>query len=901
MTLTASHALASPEVLKVLGSDALAGLSPEEAARRLGEHGPNTLPETEHRSLWRVLASQFASPLIYILFVAAAIAFAMGKRGDSIVILVVVIINAVIGAFQEGRAERSMEALRRLSSLKVRVLRGGREEIIEARDLVPGDVVLFAAGDAIGADARLLESAALETAEAALTGESLPVAKNPEPLAADTPLAERLNVVYSGTHVAAGRGKGIVVATGLATEVGKIAKLTAAAEDPDTPLELRIAHFGRYLVVAAIALVSVVLSVGLLRGMPFADVFMVAISQMVSMVPEGLPVAMTIALAVGMQRMAGRGAIVRRLAAVETLGSTSVICSDKTGTLTKNEMTVTALWLPGGRDIEITGAGYTPEGKLLEAGREISNTDAHLRAMLEAVALCNDAQLVPPDNEDSRWRPLGDPTETALLTLALKGCVELDALRKQCPRRAEIPFDSAAKMMATQHGHGAKGRIVIKGAPEFLLALCGHARRGDTTVPLDETGRRDTEAAGSAMAARALRVLAVAEIPDDTLDDSAGFAQFQGRAVFLGLVGQMDPPRDEVKAAVAECRDAGIRAVMVTGDHKITGLSIARTLGIARDGDIAVDGTELEQMPEQDLRANLDRISVFARVHPAQKLRIVEAFQSQRNVVAMTGDGVNDAPALARADVGVAMGITGTEVAKGAAKIVISDDNFATIVKAVEEGRLVYRNLRKVILYLFATSMAEVLLLLSALFLGYPLPLVAVQILWINIVTEGTVTVNLIMEPPEGDEMKRPPIHQGEPLLNRTMLRRVLLMTPAMTVSAFGFFVWRLSTGAPFALVQTETFTVLAVCQWFNVLNCRSETKSALSLGILKNYWLLGGLLLGNVLHLLVIYTPAMNRIFHTVPIPAADFFLIGAVASLVLWVEEIRKFFARRGSMPHL
>jgi Ca2+-transporting ATPase len=899
--LTASHALASPEVLKALGSDALAGLSPEEAARRLGEHGPNTLPETEHRSLWRVLASQFASPLIYILFVAAAIAFAMGKRGDSIVILVVVIINAVIGAFQEGRAERSMEALRRLSSLKVRVLRGGRDEIIEARDLVPGDVVLFAAGDAIGADARLLESAALETAEAALTGESLPVAKDPEPLAADTPLAERLNVVYSGTHVAAGRGKGIVVATGLATEVGKIAKLTAAAEDPDTPLELRIAHFGRYLVVAAIALVSVVLSVGLLRGMPFADVFMVAISQMVSMVPEGLPVAMTIALAVGMQRMAGRGAIVRRLAAVETLGSTSVICSDKTGTLTKNEMTVTALWLPGGRDIEITGAGYTPEGKLLEAGREISNTDAHLRAMLEAVALCNDAQLVPPDNEDSRWRPLGDPTETALLTLALKGCVELDALRKQCPRRAEIPFDSAAKMMATQHGHGAKGRIVIKGAPEFLLALCGHARRGDTTVPLDETGRRDTEAAGSAMAARALRVLAVAEIPDDTLDDSAGFAQFQGRAVFLGLVGQMDPPRDEVKAAVAECRDAGIRAVMVTGDHKITGLSIARTLGIARDGDIAVDGTELEQMPEQDLRANLDRISVFARVHPAQKLRIVEAFQSQRNVLAMTGDGVNDAPALARADVGVAMGITGTEVAKGAAKIVISDDNFATIVKAVEEGRLVYRNLRKVILYLFATSMAEVLLLLSALFLGYPLPLVAVQILWINIVTEGTVTVNLIMEPPEGDEMKRPPIHQGEPLLNRTMLRRVLLMTPAMTVSAFGFFVWRLSTGAPFALVQTETFTVLAVCQWFNVLNCRSETKSALSLGILKNYWLLGGLLLGNVLHLLVIYTPAMNRIFHTVPIPAADFFLIGAVASLVLWVEEIRKFFARRGSMPHL
>ena len=897
MTARDWHAAAEGDVLQALSSDAIAGLSHEEAARRLVQHGPNMLPEPELRPLWRVLAGQFASPLIYILFVAAAIAFAMDKRGDSFVILVVVVVNAVIGTFQEGRAERSMEALRRLSSLKVRVLRGGREEIVEARDLVPGDVLLLAAGDAVGADARLLESAALETAEAALTGESLPVTKHPGPLATDTPLADRRNMVYSGTHVAAGRGRGIVVATGLATEVGKIADLTATAEDPDTPLELRIAQFGRYLVVAAIALVTVVLSVGLLRGMPFADVFMVAISQMVSMVPEGLPVAVTIALAVGVQRMAGRGAIVRRLAAVETLGSTSVICSDKTGTLTKNEMTVTALWLPGGRSIEITGAGYNPEGRLLEEGREISSADAHLRALLEAVALCNDAQLVPPDKEDSRWRPLGDPTETALLTLALKGCVELDALRKQWPRRAEIPFDSAAKMMATQHGHGAKGRIILKGAPEVILALCSHARHGDAIVPMDEPGRRDTEAAGGAMAAQALRVLAVAEIPEDTLDDEAGFAQFEDRAVLLGLVGQMDPPREEVKAAVAQCRDAGIRAVMVTGDHKITGLSIARALGIAREGDIAVDGTELERMPEQDLRAKLGRISVFARVHPAQKLRIVEAFQSQRNVVAMTGDGVNDAPALARADVGVAMGITGTEVAKGAARIVITDDNFSTIVKAVEEGRLVYRNLQKVLLFLFATSIDEIAVLLAALVSGHPLPLAAVQILWINLVTEGMLTVNLIMEPLEGDEMRRPPVLQHEGLFTRTMLRRMALLVPTSVAATFGFFVWRISTGAPFALVQTETFTVLAVCQWFNVLNCRSETRSALSLGILTNYWLLGGLVLANAMQFLVIYSPALNRIFHTVPIPAADFFLIGAIASLVLWTEEIRKLFARRNA----
>ncbi len=941
------HAVAAPEVFQRVHGDAARGLSREEAVRRLAEHGPNTLPEAKHRPLWRVLLRQFASPLIYILFVAAVVAFAMGHLGDAVVILIVVLINAVIGTVQEGRAERSMEALRRLSALKVRVLRGGQEEIIEAHNLVPGDLVLLSAGDAVGADARLLEAAALEAAEAALTGESLPVAKHPEPLPEDTSLADRRNMVYSGTHIAAGRGRAVVVATGLATEVGKIARLTAAAADPKTPLELRIHQFGHYLVGAAIGLFILVVAIGLVRGLPFGEILMVAISQMVSMVPEGLPVAMTIALAVGMQRMAKRGAIVRRLAAVETLGSTSVICSDKTGTLTKNEMTVTALWLGDGRQIEITGAGYSPEGKLLAAGSDTTCADdPALRSLLEAVALCNDAQLVRPDDSDPRWRALGDPTEAALLTLAIKGCVELDPLRQRMPRRAEIPFDSAAKMMATQHGHGPRGRVFIKGAPEVVLDLCSMAgARADTHLPLstteewgegrgegppgnetpplpspllppreareslqasgrvvkrpiDESFRRDVEAASSAMGARALRLLAVAELDDWALDEDAGFAQFKDRATFLGVIGQMDPPRDEVKAAVAECRAAGIRPVMVTGDHKLTGLAIARTLGIAREGDLAVDGRELEQMPEQDLRTNLDRISVFARVHPAQKLRIVEAFQAQKKVVAMTGDGVNDAPALASADVGVAMGITGTEVAKGAAKIVITDDNFATIVNAVEEGRLVYRNLKKVILFLFATSIDEVIVLLLALFFGYPLPLAAVQILWINIVTEGVLTVNLVMEGAEGDEMRRPPVPASEPLVDRLMWQRLLVMVTASVAAIFGFFVWRTSTGAPFELVRTETFTVLAVCQWFNVLNCRSELKSALNFSLLKNYWLLGGLVLGNLLHFLVIYTEPMNRIFHTVPIPMTDFFLIGAVASLVLWAEEMRKFFARRRAL---
>jgi magnesium-transporting ATPase (P-type) len=639
-----------------------------------------------------------------------------------------------------------------------------------------------------------------------------------------------------------------------------------------------------------------VMAFGLMREIPVVDIFMVAISQRVSMVPEGLPVAMTIALAVGMQRMAARGAIVRRLAAVETLGSTSVICSDKTGTLTRNEMTVTAVWLPDGRELAISGAGYAPEGAINDGTVDVTaESDPGLHALIAAAILCNDAQILPPDAEDSRWRALGDPTEAALLTLAKKAGVDPEALNREYTRRAEIPFDSAAKMMATEHASPDGGRgVFLKGAPEAIVKLCGAWRSAAEPVTLDpSTGERVTAIARE-LGERALRVLALAEVPEATLNATDGFKQFQGRAILLGLVGEMDPPRDEVKLSIAECQSAGIRPVMVTGDHKATGLAIARMLGIARTHDRAVDGRELELMPEQDLRAGLERIAVFARVHPAQKLRIVEAFQWRSDVVAMTGDGVNDAPALARADVGVAMGITGTEVAKNASEIVITDDNFATIVNAVEEGRLVYRNMKKVILYLIATSMAEISVLLGALLLGYPLPLAAVQILWINIVTEGTVTVNLIMDPPEGDEMSQPPVLLGEPLVNRPLLKRIALMTPTMALSTLGYFIWHLSEGIPYAHIQTETFTVLAACQWFNVLNCQSETRSALRFGLFRNRWLVGGLALGISLQALVIYWSPMNTLFHTVPIPAGDLGVIVAVASLVLWVEEVRKFVAR-------
>jgi magnesium-transporting ATPase (P-type) len=885
------HEASAEEVVQRVRSSPQ-GLSQAEAAHRLARFGPNALPETRRRSALLVFLRQFKSPLIYLLFVAAAVAFLLGERGDAAVILAVVTLNAIIGALQEGRAERSMEALRRLSEIHARVLRDGREQVVEAHALVPGDVILLFAGDAVTADARLLEAASFEVSEAALTGESLPVAKHAGPAPQDAPLAERVSMVYAGTHVSAGRGRAVVVATGLGSEVGRIAALTESAQEPRTPLERRIEQFGRYLVAGAIGIFCIVLLVGLLRGIPFTDILMVAISQLVSIVPEGLPVAMTIGLAVGMQRMAARRTIVRRLAAVEALGSTTVICSDKTGTLTRNEMTVTALAMPDGTSIEVTGAGYIPQGGFRGGGKELRPLeDPGLRLLLEAVVLCNDAQLLSPDAREERWRGVGDPTEVALLVLGRKGGLDLDALRAERPRSGELPFSAETKMMVTAHG----SRIFLKGAPEAIVELCQSAWGNQGPRPLDAGRVSEVRGQAEGMAQQALRVLAVAMVDGMEGGVSLKPEALRGRAVLLGLIGQYDPPREEVREAVAECQSAGIRTVMVTGDHKATGLAVASRLGIAREADIALDGRELEATTVDELRGRLGRISVFARVHPAQKLRIVQALQSSGEVVAMTGDGVNDAPALAQADVGVAMGITGTEVAKEASKIVITDDNFATIVRAVEEGRVVYRNIKKAILLLLSTGAAEVLVLLAGLVAGLPLPFLAVQILWNNVVTEGTITVNLVMEPREGDEMKRPPIPKNEPILTRAMLSRLVLMSITIAACTLGYFAYQVSRGVSLEYARTATFTLLAVCEWFNVLNCRSDTKSAISLSVLKNPWLVGGLIVSNALQVAVVFVPALNQIFHTVPIPLSEVFAIGAVGSIVLWVEELRKLMVRR------
>jgi Ca2+-transporting ATPase len=876
------HARAAAEVTAALTVDAARGLTAAEVVARRAQAGPNALPEARRRSAWAVLGRQFASPLIYLLLAAAVLALALGHRGDAAVIAVVVTINAVVGAFQEGRAERSLAALRSLAVAEARVRRDGKAQVIAARELVPGDLLEVAAGDAIGADARLIEASTLQVSEAALTGESVPVDKDVAAVPVNAPVADRASMIHAGTLVTAGRGHAVVIATGSATAIGQIAALAESAVQPPTPLERRIGQFGRALVVVAAVIFALVLAIGLARGLPVGAVVMVAISQVVGVIPEGLPVAMTIALAVGVQRMARRRVVVRRLAAVETLGSTTVICTDKTGTLTKNEMTVTAVWLPDGRALTVTGVGYAPIGALCDGDAPLPTPlPAEVQALLEAAALCNDAQL---HRDGDHWKPVGDPTEVALCTLAAKGGVDVDRLRATYPRRGELPFSSAAKLMATAHA-GPDGRAVVllKGAPEEVLALCGAVDRAAVRAAVD------------ALAGRALRVLALARADVAALDAAAGFAALTGTVTLLGLVGQLDPPRGEVAAAIARCRSAGIRTVVVTGDHKATGLAVATMLDIARPGDDALDGAELAALSDAELDARIGRIAVFARVHPEQKLRIVLALQRRGEVVAMTGDGVNDAPALVKADVGVAMGGSGTAVAREAAKLILVDDNFASVVAAAEEGRVVYRNLKKAVLLLVSTSAAEVLVLLVAMLLGYPPPFAAVQILWNNLVTEGLVTVNLVMDPPEGDEMARPPIARDEPLITRALWARMALMVPTIAGVTLGWFAYRTAAGVPAAQVQTEAFTLLALCEWWNVLNCRSQTQSALGLRALGNRWLLGGLVLGNLLQVAVVYWAPLGRLFHTTPFGLPVAIALGAVASLVLWVEELRKWIARR------
>lgn len=883
-----AYSTAIADLTSSLQLDPHRGLTAAEVLRQRAACGANVLPKVPTRSVFAIVLGQFLSPLIYLLLTAAVASAFLGDVKDAAVIAVVVIFNAIIGAIQEGRAERSLAALRQLSALKARVLRDGEACEIEASDVVVGDVVLLAEGDAVPSDARLIDTAGLMVTEAGLTGESLPIAKNTEVLAASTALADRSNMVYAGTLVTAGRGSAIVVATGSQNEIGRIASLTERGKAPATQLELKVQAFGHQVVFAACGLFALIVAIGWWRGFSMSEIVLVGISQVVSLVPEGLPVAITIALAVGVQRMARRGTIVRRLPAVESLGSTTVIATDKTGTLTRNEMTVVEIYLPGsGRTLTVDGSGYAPVGGFLHGPVAMSpQVDLELTELLRCIALCNDASLVPPETASGVWRGLGDPTEVALLTVAAKGGIDAAALRASCPRLGELPFSSEHKLMAVSVEHDGQVSTLLKGAPEAILALGAGG---------DDLSRVSIMEMAASMADRALRVLACAVLPGYRLESGSALTDLVGKPRLLGLVAQYDPPRTEVKAAIGECHAAGIRLVMLTGDHKKTGMAIARQLGILRDQDLALSGDELDRLDKTIWVETVARAAVFARLRPEQKLQIVEALRARGEVVAMTGDGVNDAPALASADVGIAMGISGTEVAKDAAKVVITDDNFATIVAAVAEGRLVYQNIKKLLIFLLVTSIDEVIILVGAMLGGFSPPLAAVQILWLNLVSEGVLTVNLVMESAEGDEMRRPPRSPKVPLLDRHLLWRMPLMISISSALCLGWFFYRRALGTDPVLVQTETFTLLVVCQWFNVLNCRSAERSVFSRDIFSNHWLIGGLIAANILHILVIYWRPLGDFFHTVPLPWPSALLLGGLASVVLWTEELRKVVARR------
>jgi magnesium-transporting ATPase (P-type) len=897
------HQLDVSDVASRMDVDPAAGLTTDEAAKRLERFGPNELQEKPGQPAWLRFLQQFKSPLIYVLLVAALIALLLGQIKDSAVIMAVLLVNALVGFVQEGRAERSMAALKKLSAPKTHIRREGKLTTVPSRELVPGDVLMLSAGDRIAADARQVEAAAMIVLEGALTGESTGVTKRTVPLPAQTPLADRKNMVYAGTVVAAGRGEAVVVATGMRTELGRIAELVQEAVQPLTPLQQRLKQLSKVIIIVVLSLTAMLFAIGIWRRMEWEEILMVALSQAVSAIPEGLPVAVTVALAVGMQRMAKRKALVRKLAAVETLGSANVICSDKTGTLTRNEMTVTRMVLGDGTRVRVQGIGYRPEGEfhLNDQTSPPESVQTRMRQMLEVGALCNDAALLPPsDGED--WRLQGDPTEGALVVAAAKAGIDVDALRRQQHRTWEIPFDPKHRMMATGYrtiatGHHASDdatmRVCVKGAPEAVIELCDRVLSGNGLEPMDESHRRRMLDAEREIAKDGLRVLSFAEavVQERPGDD---YERLRGKLVFLGLMGEIDPPRPEVRDAVALCRQAGIRTVMVTGDHLLTGASIARDLGISDGQSMAMEGARVTELSPEELDATLDRVAVFGRVAPEHKLRIVEGFQRTGKVVAMTGDGVNDAPALARADIGVAMGITGTEVAKEASAMVIADDNFATIVDAVEQGRIIFQNIRKTVYYLFSTSAAEILALTTALLAGLPLPLRAVQILWVNLITDGALTVNLVMERAEGNEMRRQPEPRQAPILPRVVLYRMMILVPVMGFGTVLLFTWALQSGRTYETAQTMAFTVLCAFQWFNGLNARSFTKSIFQLGLLSNKFVLGGLSVAIVLQVIVVQVPAVGWLFHTVPLTAAEWGIIIAVASMVLWVDEVGKLIRR-------
>ncbi len=890
------HSQSSSEVLAKFRTSR-DGLTKVDAQHRLEKYGPNELVETPQKSPLRIFLAQFTNFLIIILLIAAVISAAIGihqnsveELYDAVVIMVIVIFNAVFGFAQEYKAEKSLKALKAMAAPQATVVRDGETGIVPTMDLVPGDIVLLRSGTKVPADCRLVEAADLQINEASLTGESAPITKIVEPVEADVMIGDRLNTAFSGSTVERGRGTGVVTSTGMRTELGKIAGMVQAEEEEETPLQKKLARLGRAIGIAILIISAVVFLVGYLHDPEnVVEKFLISISLAVAAVPEGLPIVVTIALALGMRRMAKRHALIRRLPSVETLGAVTIICSDKTGTLTEGKMNVREIFVSGG-SYDVRGEGYRPEGTVLLKGREVDpSQEKDLSLLLRAAVLCNDSSLY---EEDGFWKVNGDSTEGALIVAATRSGISKEVTDKEEPRVEEVSFTSERKRMTTFHRTESGLVAYMKGAPEFVLERCDRYLWNGESRSLDEENVNSFLERNLRLASRGMRILAVAyrRLGQDVSDLGEDTEE---RFVFLGLMGIMDAPRPDAVEAVAHCKEAGIKVVMITGDHKLTAEAVAKEMGIFEEGTMTLTGSELEEMSDESIEDVVENVSVYARVSPEHKVRIINALKAKGHVVAMTGDGVNDAPALKAADIGVAMGITGTDVAKESSEMVLTDDNFASIVKATEEGRVIYTNIRKFVRYMLSTNSGEVLVILIATLVGMPLPLIAIQILWINLITDGFPALSLGVEPSEGGVMKRPPRSPKESIFAGGMTYHIVWVGILMMVGTLGIFEWGLDDGLPKA--RTLAFVTIALFQLWHVLTIHIEEDTAISKRFFANPYLLGAVALSVLLQMAVVYLPSLAGVFRVVPLSLTELLLCTLVASSVFFAVEAEKLYFRR------
>jgi len=874
------HEMRSDEVMDTIHSDRDVGLTNKEVQKRTQKFGLNELKEADRPSAIIIFLNQFKDFMVLVLLAATLISGLLGEYIDAIAIIAIVIVNGVLGFFQERRAERSLEALKELSAPQVTVLRDGNWEKILSKELVPGDIVKFTSGDRIGADMRLIDTKSLEVEESALTGESLPVQKSTQPIAGENVgLGDLTNMVFMGTLVTRGSGIGVVIGTGMNTAMGQIADLLQNAETMETPLQRRLEQLGKILIVVALFLTLLVVSIGVLQGHDLYNMFLAGVSLAVAAIPEGLPAIVTVALSLGVQRMIKQNSIVRKLPAVETLGCASVICSDKTGTMTQNKMTVTHVW-SGDQVWNITGTGYHPHGEFLRDGKPVDAPKTKtLQQILTFGSLCNTATI---KENDGQYHLDGDPTEGALLVAAMKAGLRKETLLKNFEVIEEFPFDSSRKMMSViVRDKSGNQFVVTKGAPDVLAGVSKYILWNERQENFNSKYDTKVKQAIESLASQALRTIAVAFKPLKSNEKINTSFEAERDLVFIGLQGMIDPPRPEVKQAVKECRDAGIKTVMITGDHIITAKAIAQQLNILPQNGKVMEGKDLSDLSVEELEEIVDDVYVFARVSPEHKLKIVKALQSRGHIVAMTGDGVNDAPAIKAADIGISMGVTGTDVAKEASSLILVDDNFATIKSAIKEGRNIYENIRKFIRYLLASNVGEILVMLFAMLLALPLPLVPIQILWVNLVTDGLPAMALGLDKPEGDLMNRKPRHPKEGVFARGLGWKVIsrgFLIGIVTLAAFMIVYYRNPDDLAYA--QTIAFATLVMAQLIHVFDCRSE-KSIFERNPFGNMYLIGAVISSILLMLVVIYYPPLQPIFHTLPILARDWLLILGLSAI--------------------